>query len=199
MTAAMGEDSMIFAAVYIGIFNIYIWSHGVMLLRRDGKVRWKEILLSPGVLGASLGVLLYLLQIRLPGLLLDTLGFLLGMNTPLPMVITGVLIADLAVGETLRDLRLYFTAFVRLAVLPLVMLGLMLLAGVPGWFDGAPTVVLAMVISVSCPVAISTVMMPTRFGGDAQYGAKLVALSTLLSIFTIPAVASLAQWAMRAL
>lgn len=53
------------------------------------------------------------------------------MNTPLPMVITGVLIADLAVGETLRDLRLYFTAFVRLAVLPLVMLGLMLLAGVP--------------------------------------------------------------------
>lgn len=114
MTAAMGEDSMIFAAIYIGIFNIYIWSHGVMLLRRDGRIRWKEILLSPGVLGASLGVLLYLLQIRLPGLLLDTLGFLSGMNTPLPMVITGVLIADLAVGETLRDLRLYFTAFVRL-------------------------------------------------------------------------------------
>lgn len=196
MTAAMGEDSMIFAAIYIGIFNIYIWSHGVMLLRRDGRIRWKEILLSPGVLGASLGVLLYLLQIRLPGLLLDTLGFLSGMNTPLPMVITGVLIADLAVGETLRDLRLYFTAFVRLVGLPLVMLGLMLLARVPGWFDGAPTVVLAMVISVSCPVAISTVMMPTRFGGDAQYGAKLVALSTLLSIFTIPAVASLAQWAM---
>ena len=25
---------------------------------------------------------------------------------------------------------------------------------------------------------LSTVMMPTRFGGDAQYGAKLVALST---------------------
>lgn len=194
MTAAMGEDSMIFAAIYIGIFNIYVWSHGVMLLRRDGKIRWKEILLSPGVLGAVLGILLFLLRVRLPGLLLDTLGFLSGMNTPLPMVITGVLIADLAVGETLRDPRLYFTAFVRLVGLPLVMLGFMLLVRAPVWFDGAATVALAMVISVSCPVAISTVMLPTRFGGDAQYGAKLVALSTLLSIATIPAVAAFAQW-----
>lgn len=194
MTAALGETGRIYAVIYLAVFNIYIWTHGVMLMKRVRKLGFKEALTGPGTLAALLGILLFVLQVRLPGVVADTLGFLSSMNTPLPMILIGVYIADISLRETLRDWRLYYTSFLRLIALPLVFLAVVWAVRAAHWFPGADLVVLAAMISCSCPVGVSCMLMPARFGGDAEYGAKLIGVSTLLSVITIPAVASLTEW-----
>ena len=182
------------AAVYIAVFNLYIWSHGVMILRRTRRVKPREFLLTPCVVAALLGAAMFLLRIRLPGILHDAMGYLAGLNTPLPMIITGILIAEVDPKTLFNDPRLWLTAAMRLLILPLLMLAVLVALRVPSWFDGAKTVSLGIMIASACPTAISCVMMPARYGADAALGARLVAVTTLFSILTIPFITQLSAY-----
>lgn len=193
MTAVMGEIGMLYAAIYVAVFNIYTWTHVVTLLRHT-RPKLREILLSPGAIGAGLGVGLFFLQITLPGVLRDGLSYLTALNTPLPTIIAGVFVADISIKKTLTSPRVYLACAMRLVVLPLAMLALLWAIRAPYWFDGAYTVALAAMISCSCSGAITTIMMPAKFGGgDPEYAAGLIAASTAFSIVTIPLVATLSQ------
>lgn len=191
MTTIMGEVGMLYAAVYITVFTVYLWTHGIMILRRNRRISLREIFTAPGTIGAIIGLSLFFLQIRLPEIGMQTLGYLTAMNTPLPTIITGVFIADISLRDFLRDRKIYGACAVRLLVLPLLFLGLLAALRVSHWFDGAYTVALAAMISCCCPGALTTILMPARFGMDTEYASGLVAVSTLLSILTIPIVASL--------
>lgn len=194
MTAVMGDVGTLYAAIYVAAFNLYLWSHGVMILRKTRKISAKELFCTPGMIGVGVGVTLFFLQLRLPSLFSITLNYLAAMNTPLPTMITGVFLADISFAKALRDRHVYLATALRLLILPLLFIGLIWVLRVPAWFENAAMPALAMVICSCCSGAITTAMMPARYGGDATHGAALVAVSTLFSILTIPFVATLAQW-----
>lgn len=193
MTAVMGEVGLLYAAVYIAVFNLYTWTHGVLILRRSKTINWREVFCTPGMIGVFVGITLYLCQIRLPELLAQTVTYIADMNTPLPTIVTGIFIAEIDLKKALSNKRIYFAAALRLIILPLIFIALLWVLRVPLWFEQASTAALAMVICCSCSGAITTSMLPARYGGDANHGAALVAVTTLFSIVTIPGIATIAQ------
>ncbi|WP_342212380.1 hypothetical protein [Clostridium beijerinckii] len=48
-------------------------------------------------------------------------------------------------------------------------------------------------IAMATPVGLTVPMFSQMYGGDYEYGAKLVGLSTLLSLITIPIILYLAN------
>jgi predicted permease len=103
LTAVMGPDGAVYATVYIGVFNFYIWTHGVMTVRKSRSISLREALTSPGIVGVALGVALFLLQLRIPSVALEAMEYVSSMNTPLPTIITGVFIADISLKEALAN------------------------------------------------------------------------------------------------
>ena len=194
MTAVMGDVGTLYAAIYVAAFNLYLWSHGVMILRKTRKISAKELFGTPGMIGVGVGLSLFFLQLRLPALFAITLNYLAAMNTPLPTIITGVFLADLSFKEALSNRHVYIATALRLLILPFLFIALIWIMRVPAWFPNAAMPALAMVICSCCSGAITTAMMPARYGGDATHGAALVAVSTIFSILTIPVVATVAQW-----
>ena len=54
-------------------------------------------------------------------------------------------------------------------------------------------------IQAAAPSAANTVLFATRFGGDDKLASKMVAVSSLLSVATLPLVVSAAQAVSEAL
>ena len=52
---------------------------------------------------------------------------------------------------------------------------------------------MVVLIAMSTPVGLTVPMFSQMYGGDYKYGAKLVGLSTLLSLITIPMILYLAN------
>ncbi|WP_301425874.1 hypothetical protein [Carnobacterium sp.] len=50
-------------------------------------------------------------------------------------------------------------------------------------------------IATSAPIAVNTALFSQLYGGDYEYGARLVVLSTLLSLISMPLVLSIAEFA----
>lgn len=186
LSALLGQDGILYGTAFVGIFNIFLWTNGILLLSNNKKLSIKKIFLNPGVLGVIVGLILYFTQVKLPSVISESIGYIASLNTPLAMIITGVFLADVDIKSTLKDINIYKSVFLRILILPFMMLLLIKITNFENWISSGYEVALSHIISCACPAASSTILLVTKMNLNSKHGAELVAISTLLCVITIP-------------
>lgn len=183
--ALFGAEGLLYAS----IFNILIWTAGTALLAPGSQEKHSlgQLLKKPALLAVALGLILYLGQVPVPDLISTPLSLLGGMNTPLSMLITGIIIATSDLRSVIRRGSLWYTLFLRMAVVPAAALLLCLATGTGGMV-GAVVILLE-----ACPCAAITSVFAVQYHYDEELAAGSVVVSTLLSIVVLPAFALLVQ------
>ena len=187
--AVLGEDGVFYGAAFIAVFNIFMWTYG--LIRMSRRTSFKQAMravVNPGVIGTAIGLLLFVFSVQLPPPLLSPVKLLAALNTPVPMLVIGHHLMKSDLRRVLRDKDAYIAMAIRLILLPLAAMGVMLLCGADR------TVLCSVVIAVSAPVAAFTTMMALKYGRDAQLATGIVSASSLFSMITMPLVIGLAQY-----
>ena len=150
------------------------------------KIDLRRLVLNPGSMAVLIGLPLFFLQPKLPQVILRPMEMVGNCNSPLAMMIFGTFLANADWKRMFAKKELYFCSLMRLAVIPLCMVGLFYLCGVRG------DLLIAMVISASAPTATNTAMYAAKYDNDAALGSELAAQSSLFSIVTMPVVVALA-------
>ena len=109
------------------------------------------------------------------------------MNTPLSMLIPGIIIATSDLRPVIRSLQLWYAIAVRMLVVPAAAFLFCLLTHTGGMV-GAVVILLE-----ACPCAAITSVFAIQYRYSEQLAAGLVVLSTLLSILTLPLCAMFVQ------
>ena len=186
--AILGSDGVFYGAVFIAVFNVFTWTYGFILMGSQGqKVETRKLLLNPGILGVTVGFIIFVISFQIPYVLLVPIKSFAALNTPLPMVVVGYYLSQITSLRVLKDKNLIITQVVKLLASPLMILLLVYLAGVRGM------ILTSLVISASAPSAANTVIFSVLFNRDAKLAVTLVSLSTLLSVLTMPFVIALAM------
>ncbi len=179
--AILPNTGVLYGASYIAIFNLFVWSYGITEISGDKKfITPKKLVLNPGIIGLTVGILIFLLQIPVPSPVKNTIGHIAALNTPIPMIIIGFHLANSDILKGVRDVRCLVSVAVRLIIMPLAALGIMYLCGVRG------DMLISMTISASAPIAAITTMFSARFDKDTALSVNMVSISTLLSLVTMP-------------
>lgn len=185
--AVLGDSGMLVAVTSLVVFNISTWTHGAILIGGKERASVKKALLNPGTIGFLIAVVLFAGGITLPGPVADAVGFVGSLNTPLAMIIIGGQMAAVDLKSILKDTRLYVSAMLKLLVIPMISLLVLLPLGVE------PIIVVAVTILAGCPTAGATSIMSEMMGKDASLAARLVTLSTIFCVITLPLVAAIAR------
>lgn len=185
LEVVLGPEAVIFGAMSIALMNIAQWTHGVVAM--GGKFSLKKAVLNPGVLPLLAAVALYFLGIRLPSTVNTAISFLADLNTPLAMVVIGGQMASANLVATFTQPKLYAAAGLKLVAAPVITALVLLPLGL------SPLLYCACVVIAATPTAGATSIFAQRFGRDTATAAQLVALSTILSILTLPVFAVAAQ------
>ena len=162
------------------------WTYGYTMMG-GGKIRIKTLLLNPGVIGLVLGMPLYFFNIQLPELIASPIDMMSAVNTPMAMLVVGGYIARVKWKEFISDFAVYRLTFLRLIVAPALYLAVALLV------RPNETLLLSSVIQAATPVAANTVLFSVQFKGDAELASKSIAVTTALSVITIPLFTILTQ------
>lgn len=187
--AILGQDGVFYGAAFVAVFNIFMWTYGLIVMSRRTCPRDAlKAIINPGIIGTLVGVVLFICSIELPDVLSLPIGYLATLNTPVPMLIIGYYLANAKLSRVLRDRDAYAAMTLRLIAIPLGALLLLHVIGVDG------TIVTAMVIAAASPVAAFTTMMSGKYGHDTELSAGIVSASTLFSLFTMPLIITLAQY-----
>jgi len=182
--AMLGEIGVFYGATYIAVFQIMLWTYGVILMSGSIKsISLKKIIINPGVLSTAFGIVLYVFSVSIPFTVLEPIKYLAALNTPIPMVIVGYYLAQASLR--LKGVSAYVSLVLRLIVSPLIMIAILLCLGISG------DIAIACTIAASAPVAAATTMFSEKFDGDTTLSATFVSITTILSIITMPLVVAL--------
>lgn len=186
--AILGDIGVFYGAMFVAVFNLVLWTYGAYLTSGDKKsISIKRILLNPTIIGVILSVLIYALQIKLPSFLSGAVTGLGNLNTPLPMIIIGFNLSAFPLVQLFTDKSVYWPSLQRLLLIPSVAIGIMLLLNI----KGIPFI--ACTVAASAPSAAVAAMFATKHGLDASLASKIVSLTTVISILTMPAFVALSQ------
>ncbi len=186
--AIFGDDGVFYGTAYVVIFQLTLWSYGLICMSGDKKyISAKKLLINPGIIGTILGLTVFITSLPIPNVLSGVISSMASLNTPLAMIVIGF---SLAKSNFLSALKLpvtYLLAFLRLIFIPLVAMIVLYIAGVRG------IIPVSIIVSASAPIAAATTMFATRFENDSVAASNLVAITTILSIITMPAIVAFAQ------
>lgn len=178
-----GSLGVFLGSAHLAAMAVVLWTYGVFLMEgREQKFSAKKIAANPGVLSFLCGVLLFVSPVKLPGIVFLALKSLSGVMTPLAMMVLGSFIAQNSVKSFFADYAVWHGAFYRLLVIPA--LTMLILYFLPLTLT-AKTVLL---VAVAAPTAVVCTMFAKIYHTDYLFSTRVVALSTLLSIFTLPLV-----------
>ena len=210
--------STLYASIYNITFNLFLWSLGVKICTdgrdEDGNgiddyhdarteladqvgARTKsggsilKALLHPVTIAAAIGLIFFILPINREitdtKIIFDSLTMLKNLVAPLSMIVIGMRLADIHIGGIHKDVHMYIFLVLRHLALPLAMVFLIKLAELCGLVIH-PAVSTVIIIMAATPAASSATMFAEKYNCDAAYVSKLVAISTILSIATMPLV-----------
>lgn len=135
--ALFGAEGLIYASVYVTVFNILLWTVGFGMI--TGTVEPKEVVrtvcTNPVLIAVVIGLVIYLCQIPVPEVIEQPLALIGNMNTPLSMIITGMMIAGSNLAQMLCDRRILSVMGIRMLLIPAVCSRCFLHAAFPGWLQ----------------------------------------------------------------
>ncbi len=190
--ALFGAEGVMYASIFVVVFNVAQWTYGCMILSGSKGVSVMRLLLNPGIIGLAAGLPLFLFSVPMPETVSQIIGSLADINTPLAMIVIGCHLAGANLLKALTDKRVYSVCGVRLLLAPVLSLLLVWLLPVP--LSSLACSVLC--IELATPSAATSVLIGTLCGHDGELPSRCVAVSTLLSILTLPVISAVCQYVM---
>lgn len=188
--AVYGQLGVFYAAMYNLGYNLLMWSYGAHLINRNDKKNTpsKSVTIgqkiikffNPSLIAVIVGFGLFLTERRLPSVLSQTLEMIGTMVTPLSMLCIGFILSRVEVKEIFTDYKAFLTVGVRLLLMPSVLYISLNALGLKGLMMAIPVVITGM------PAAVNTAIIAVRYKSDYKLASKLIFISTLLSILSIP-------------
>ncbi len=189
VSATFGSEAVLYMAGYLISFNVLTWTHG--LIQITGETSGKQIikgLLSPTVICTGIGVVVFVCRIPVETHLLKVIKYIGDMNTPLGMIVAGMVLAETGLKGVLHKPRIFLVTALKLFAAPAV--AAVVLIVIRQVISISDPLFYAIMIPAACPAATTGTMMALRYDKDYQYSSQVFVVSTLLSMITIPVVVS---------
>ena len=191
--AVLGEEGLALTVILAIPFNLMAYSIGARMVCMDADgagaapaVSWKRALFSTINLATLVGTVLYTTQLPVPEAVQTPLRHLSNVTTPLSMIITGMNLSQGSLADVVRDRDAFTASAMRLLLFPLIAWGVM--RCIPG-LDGL--VMGAALLNMSMPAPAAATLMGEEYGGNVQIGSRIIFLSSLLCVATIPLISLL--------
>lgn len=186
-----GEEAVIFVAFYIVGYNLLVYSYGILLAMGAGtggkqRLPLKKVL-NIGMGACALAILIFALHIRVPAFLgsfVDSVG---NAAVPLSMMTVGIMVAQSDLRKVVTDRKQQIFSVISLLIIPLLCIPVMKLLPIDPVSYGIFILLMAM------PVGSVVMMVEKEYGTtDGSISAKSIALTSVLSVVTIPIITFLA-------
>lgn len=180
-----GQEAVFYASLIHMAFNFFVYTYAIMCLTKgddsEFKLNFKQ-LLTPGIILIFVGIFIYLFDIQLPSVLMDTINSVGSLTAPLSMMMIGSSLAVYPIKDSFTDWRSYVFAFVRLMIVPFVTMITCRLLHIDAYYANITIITNAM------PVGSMVLMLATQYNANVKIVTRNIVVSTLLSVITIPIV-----------
>lgn len=186
-----GSEGVLYVTAAVMAFNVFIWTHGVIMISGVRKVNFKDVIMrlrSPAIIAIFLGLIFFAFQIKLPSVIDQSLNYIGDMNTPFAMLVAGATIGKTDITKMLtRNLRKYYMIFLKLLLIPVILMLIYV------WLPIDETVKMVAIMLAATPTSTIATILTVRYNKNSLLASEIFAITTVLCVFTIPFIIRLAE------
>jgi hypothetical protein len=186
VASVLGEEWVIYASAFVAVQLFFLWSHGISGFMGSGKIQWKNILLNVNMLAVFAGIIMLVTGLKMPQMANDVCSTVSSMLAPTSMLITGMIVGGMRLSEIFKNRRIYLICFLRLVLIPVIVLLLIWCFHIKSWVENGNQILLVTFFAVITPVASSITQFAQVYGKNETYAGVINIVSTLLCIITMP-------------
>ena len=187
VSSIYGEGCIIYVTFYMLAYNLILYTLGIVIAQKNLPKEERKSgisgLFSIGTICSVLAVIIYFSGFKFNDSVVAFFDYVGNATIPLSMMVIGVSVARLPLGEVFKGLRVYTFALVSLLIIPIA--ASFIFRGL----EGNNVVYGVFILMFAMPVGSIVTMLIKEYGGDESLCSRTTIITTLLSIITIPIVA----------
>ena len=185
VAAAYGPDALLYSALFTLPFCMLIYTYGIVLITANGEKQEKlklRSIFNIGVIAVIFALAMLFIKPNMPEFVITATKGVSNLTGPLSMMVIGISLAGMKLKDVFCDKTLWLFSFVKLLVIPII--GTLIVIQL---LDNDLLCHVCMVM-LGTPVASMVVMLAQTYDADSELMSRGVALTTILSVITIPMV-----------
>ncbi|MBR6615842.1 MAG: AEC family transporter [Lachnospiraceae bacterium] len=193
VSALFGAEYVFYSCVFTVVQLVFMWTHGISLIRESNSIEWKKILLNPNILAVLVGVVLLLTKLPVPAPIMSAVSSFGSMVGPCAMLIIGMTIAKQDLLSVFKMKRAYLVSVGRLIVFPAIILVLLYFSGYLTRHPEQLTLFQIVFLAVSAPPAATVSQLAIMYDKDALNASVYNVMGVACCVVTMPVMLYLLQ------
>lgn len=186
--ALFGTPSIPYVFLYYIANTSFFWTIGVYGISKDGNKNCESIfskntlkrIISPPLMGFVIGIILILLEIKLPKFIMDSCRYLGNLTTPLSMIFIGITLHSIKLSKIKLSRDMIFLMIGRFVISPFIVFLLLKFYHIPKLMGNV------FIIQSAMPVMTNSSIIAKSYNADYEYATFMTVLTTILSLVFIP-------------
>ena len=186
-----GPTGLFFMLAHNAGMNFFIFTYGMKLIRRNKEGQRKntlrttaraalKVLLNPNILALLVGLAISITKLKMPAAIDEYLLQIGRVAAPMAMIFIGATLANCKLSDVFKKAVIIESTINKLIFLPILTFVLVIFLPV------APIIKAMLVLGCCFPAAATVSMLAEQEGEDQSISSKILFLSTVLSLVTIP-------------
>lgn len=189
--STLGSEWVVYSLGFICVNTVLMFTHAKSLISGRSMRDIKSIVLNPSVISITIGLILFVGGLRLPGPVDAAASGLASMLGPTAMLIAGINIASAPLKQTFSQARVWLITFLRLVALSIISCIALKFAAAVCPIGDASTILLITLLAASAPCASFVVNFAVIYDRDDVYASAINVVSTVCCIITMPLMVAL--------
>ena len=181
-------EAIFFASIFTLVQNAFQWTVGINLIKPQKNILSSiKNMFQPQLVAIILGMIFYFFRITLPTPIIDFLNSIGNMAIPIALIVTGSTLVGFKITDIVANRTVQAAAILKTLLFPLVFIAILVFLplNILG-SDYAFMLRTIIVIQVAGPLQASATAFIKTFGGNDDMTARVVFLSTIYCLGTIP-------------
>ena len=191
--AVLGPQWVIYSSTFLAVQLVLFWTHMKSVMARETHMDWRAVFTNANMIAIFIGLVLLFTGWRLPAPVNDamhSLGLVIG---PSAMIIAGMLLGNMSWEKIRSYKRVPLVAFLRLIIMPLIILVFVKYSGLATLSPDGKTILLITLLATATPSATTCVSMASLFDNQPEYASVINVVTATLCTVTMPLIVWLYQ------
>ena len=184
--ALFGREYVIYSIGFFVVQMVFLWTHSKYIISETKSINLKGLIIDINMISIIIGILLFLLQIKIPSIFLTPMNSIGGMIGPMTMIISGMLMTEI----NFKNIKIYrnlpMVVFLRMIAIPFIIVIFMkgIKIYLPVKVEGY--IYIISLLADITPTAATITQQCQIYNKDSVYSNTIYVLTTFVCVLTMP-------------
>ncbi len=186
VAAVLGSEWVFYTTAYIIVQTILVWTHGISVVNQQQTKDYRQIFLNPNLIAIVIGILLFVMEIRLPVVIGSCVSGFGDMIASASMLVIGMVIGKVDLLWVFQQKRPYLICLFRLVVFPLIVVFAFAFVGRFHVHPDAEYILMIVLLAAAAPAGAIITQLAQIYNKDSMYASVINVMSVVFCIITMP-------------